>query len=151
MREGKSIPCKVRLRSMEVTPEGKEIRKEDFFGEVSTSEDGTVLSICYEEVIAEGSISTLVIPGKENAVIERSGQMQSRMTFDIRQDSRFLYETPFGGLPLEIHTEKLDLKERIFPGGESESRMDLSMEYDLLQNGISLGHHIVNLTVSYTL
>lgn len=94
-------------------------RQKDEFGTESVTETKAVAEyykkngttyIFYEEV-PEGSNSIIknTIKFKNNVLeLTKKGALNTRMVFDAENDFRMDYQTPFGCLQMDIHTESVN-------------------------------------------
>lgn len=95
---------------------------------MEVTEDG--LRISYEESSLtgmEGTTTTYMICGPQVTLL-RQGSVNSQMVFEEGRQHSSLYETPFGGMVIDIQTSKLrhNLTER---GGVMEIRYSIAVEH----------------------
>lgn len=56
----------------------------------------------------KGTLATISID-KENFILERTGTTNTKMEFEIDKTAISLYNTPYGIMDLQIHTEELEI------------------------------------------
>ena len=108
-----------------IDPDAQELMTE---GTMTLTEDGMVLS--YEETALtgmEGTTTRFQIQGPR-VILTRSGAVNSQMVFEAGRQHTSLYETPFGGLSVDIQTSVLkhNLTER---GGLMEIKYSIAVEH----------------------
>lgn len=54
-------------------------------------------------------VNTIVKASKKNITVTRMGTMNGKLKFDCHEPFKTLYGTPYGELPIEIHTSKSDV------------------------------------------
>ena len=97
-------------------------------GYLSEEENG--LSVSYEETDLtgmEGTTTTFTVRGQQ-AILTRTGTVNSQMVFEEGRQHTSLYETPFGELSVDIQTSVLkhNLTER---GGLMEIKYSIAVEH----------------------
>jgi uncharacterized beta-barrel protein YwiB (DUF1934 family) len=75
------------------------------FGRLQKTENATFLR--YNEEMEVGTVATTIKLSPKGALILRSGAIKMRMNFSERQTLPGTYQTPFGTMQTETHTEKL--------------------------------------------
>ena len=108
-----------------VDPDATELMTE---GTLTATEEGFLLS--YEETALtglEGTTTTFEIRGPQ-VILTRSGKVNSQMVFEEGRQHTSLYETPFGGMSVDIQTSRLrhNLTER---GGLMEVKYSIAIEH----------------------
>lgn len=108
-----------------IEPDGSELMTDAW---LSPTEKG--LDIAYDETELTGmagTTTTFHIEG-DRVILVRSGTTNSQMVFQEGTQHTSLYETPFGGLSMDIQTSYLrhNLTER---GGVMEIRYSVAMEH----------------------
>ena len=94
-----------------------------------TEEDGEV-TFSYEETDLtgmEGTTTAFTVRGQQ-AILTRTGTVNSQMVFEEGRQHTSLYETPFGELSVDIQTSELkhNLSER---GGLMEIKYSIAVEH----------------------
>ena len=91
--------------------------------------------IHYEEVSEDnGDISSNLIKiSTQRIEMIKKGSISTQMSFDLRNDTKALYQTPFGNLNFNIHTVYLKVKERE-EELIAELHYSLSSEEDLISD-----------------
>lgn len=56
----------------------------------------------------KGTVATIVI-FKDNFILERTGTTNTKMEFELDKTAISLYNTPYGIMDLQIHTEELEI------------------------------------------
>lgn len=108
-----------------IEPDATELMTE---GRFSVTAEGYLLS--YEETSLtglEGTTTTFEIKGPQ-VILTRSGKVNSQMVFEEGRQHTSLYETPFGGMTVDIQTSRLrhNLTER---GGLLEIKYSIAIEH----------------------
>ena len=108
-----------------IDPDATELMTE---GSMVLTGDGMVLT--YEEsqlTGMEGTTTTFEVKGPR-VILTRSGTVNSQMVFEEGRQHTSLYETPFGGLSVDIQTSRLrhNLTAR---GGILEIRYTIAVEH----------------------
>lgn len=125
----KAIPVILTVRGEQcfdgVDPDATELMTE---GTLTATEEGFLLS--YEETALtglEGTTTTFEIRGPQ-VILTRSGKVNSQMVFEEGRQHTSLYETPFGGMSVDIQTSRLrhNLTER---GGLMEVKYSIAIEH----------------------
>lgn len=109
MIDGK--PIKLHIRSTQDDGMGAKDTTE-FYTEGSYYEKEGHRCLSYEESEVSGMEGTTTILEivEEEAVLKRSGAINSSMLFRPRYETQTIYATAFGDIDLSILTEKLDIK-----------------------------------------
>ena len=108
-----------------IDPDETELMTE---GTMALTEDGIVLSYEESELTGmEGTTTTFEVKGPR-VTLTRSGAVNSQMVFEEGRQRASLYETPFGGLSVDIQTSELkhNLSER---GGLMEIKYSIAVEH----------------------
>lgn len=73
-------------------------------------EDGMFKAI-YDETELSGmkGTTTTINIFKDNFILERSGTTNTKMEFELDKSAISLYNTPYGVMDLQIHTEELEI------------------------------------------
>ncbi|WP_347548365.1 DUF1934 domain-containing protein [Pseudalkalibacillus hwajinpoensis] len=94
-------------------------------------EKGEVLYLRYEEDLEFGQVSTTVKIDQEQVTVIRRGALSIRQQFSPGQLSETIYKTPFGAMPLQIRTERIEqLVDREKNKGRLTLRYMLYLEED---------------------
>lgn len=56
----------------------------------------------------KGTVATIVV-FKDNFILERTGTTNTKMEFELDKTAISLYNTPYGIMDLQIHTEELEI------------------------------------------
>ena len=88
-----------------------------------------------------GKVSTTIKLSSEGALILRSGAMNMRMTFKKQQTMPGTYQTPYGTMQTEAHTQSLTYS---FQPEIKEGSVQLI--YDLTIHGSLAGTYHLNIT-----
>ncbi|MBN8208660.1 DUF1934 domain-containing protein [Bacillus sp. NTK071] len=100
----------------------------------SIVEKGEALYIRYEEDLEIGKVSTTVKIDKEQVTVIRRGALSMRQQFAPGHVSESLYKTPFGSMPMQIRTERIEqLVDREKNKGRLTLRYLLYLEEDETQ------------------
>lgn len=94
---------------------------------------GSFIYVTYTNKTEDGETKVLIKCNNKSASVIQSGALNSRMVFDLDQDTLSPYATPVGTLNLTIHTCHYHMSLG------NECQLDIS--YDLLNNGILLSHN----------
>ena len=105
-----------------------------------TQEDGGWLLTYAQEEQGLTTLTSLSLSG-EKAVLRRSGAVGSQMVFQEGQAHSSLYETPYGSLPMSLHTQQLRWS-------MDETGGKLSLIYRLDLGGAHMGETRLELTVT---
>lgn len=108
----------------------EETEEMDFItdGEYIFGEDGCVLSYNESEVTGMPGTRTVMSVSSDGIVVDRSGEIWSRMNFKEGLRDAFLYSTPYGTAKLGIDTRKIS-KELSPAGGKIEIDYVVNMEH----------------------
>lgn len=89
--------------------------------------------ISYEEELEEvpQKVKTLLHIGDGSLSMTKRGAVQVKMDFLPGQKTICTYHTPFGNIPMEVHTKQLKIM-------EEEERLRVSAQYHLESAGIRL-------------
>lgn len=89
--------------------------------------------ISYEEELEDvpQKVKTLLHIGDGSLSITKRGAVQVKMEFIPDKKTTCTYHTPFGNIPMEVHTKRLEIV-------EEEDRLLASAQYDLESAGIRL-------------
>jgi uncharacterized beta-barrel protein YwiB (DUF1934 family) len=110
------------------------------FGRLQKTENATFLR--YNEEMEVGNVATTIKLSPKGALILRSGAIKMRMNFSERQILPGTYQTPFGTMQIETHTEKLSY---LSQPNISEGTVDLI--YNLTIQGSLAGTY--HMTITY--
>ncbi|MDP4551512.1 DUF1934 domain-containing protein [Alkalihalobacillus macyae] len=100
----------------------------------SIVEKGEALYIRYEEDLEIGKVSTTVKIDQEQVTVIRRGALSMRQQFAPGQVSESIYKTPFGSMPMQIRTERIEqLVDREKNKGRLTLRYLLYLEEDETQ------------------
>lgn len=79
-------------------------------GKFRVEENGTYKAI-YEETEISGMMgtTTTLLIGNDELVLEREGSTNAKMNFKKGETSISIYDTPYGMLDLQIHTDELEV------------------------------------------
>lgn len=82
--------------------------------------------IKYDEILEEADIkiSNMIKLRKGGVEIIKKGPMSSHMTFVPKQTTQCIYETPYGSIPMEVHTKSINVI-------RTEDRLRIVLEYTL--------------------
>lgn len=69
---------------------------------------GDALYLRYEEDLEIGQVSTTVKIDNQQVTVIRRGALSMRQSFAPGQLSESLYKTPFGSMPMQIRTERIE-------------------------------------------
>lgn len=74
-------------------------------------EDGVFKAIYKETELSgmKGTLTTINI-FEENFILERTGTTNTKMEFELDKTAISLYNTPYGVMDLQIHTEEIEIK-----------------------------------------
>lgn len=92
-----------------------ELDKKDIIEVVTPGEfiavDGMFKAIYKETELSgmKGTITTINI-FEEEFILERTGTTNTKMEFELDKTAISLYNTPYGVMDLQIHTQELDIK-----------------------------------------
>lgn len=124
-----SIPVMLTVRGEQyfdgVDPDATELMTE---GRLSATAEGYRLSYAETALTGlEGTTTTFEIKGPQ-VILTRSGKVNSQMVFEEGRQHTSLYETPFGGMTVDIQTSRLrhNLTER---GGLLEIKYSIAIEH----------------------
>ncbi|WLR61699.1 DUF1934 domain-containing protein [Guptibacillus hwajinpoensis] len=87
---------------------GKEKESTNYSVQGNLVEKGEALYLRYEESLEIGKVSTTVKIDKEQVTVIRRGALSMRQQFAPGQVSESLYKTPFGSMPMQIRTERIE-------------------------------------------
>ena len=73
-------------------------------------------------------VNTVIKASKKDIIVTRTGTMNGKLKFDCNEPFKTLYGTPYGELPIEIHTSK---REVYF----LEKGIKIYIEYEILIQG----------------
>lgn len=108
-------------------------------GRLTQEGDGWLLTYTTQEN-GLATLTTLRLSG-ERATLTRSGAIGSQMVFQQGQTHTSLYETPYGKLPLSLHTQRLEWE---LEQGEGK----IFLIYQLSLGGADMGETRLRLTVT---
>lgn len=106
-------------------PDATELMTE---GTLTPTDAGFLLTYRESELTGlEGTTTTFEIRGRQ-VLLTRSGKVNSQMVFEEGRQHTSLYETPFGGLSVDIRTSSLrhNMTER---GGVLDIRYSIAVEH----------------------
>ena len=110
-------------------------------GTLEQTYDGFVLRYTEGEMLGVGTVNTtLTIIGKTKAIMERSGEMSSRLIIEQGERNNCFYNTPHGSLMIGIFGESVKSSLSIF-GGRVE------MSYTIDSNLQTVSRNTVEITV----
>ena len=93
-------------------------------GEFLITEDGFKAIYEETEISGMGGTTTTLTMLNDKLVLEREGNISAKMDFKKGETSVSLYNTPYGVLDLQIHTEKLNVD-------MNENGGDITAEYSM--------------------
>lgn len=107
---GNGKPIMVHIKSSQTDSMGA-IDKMEFYteGKYYEKKDSRYISYAESEVSGLEGTTTIFRLGKEEAVLMRSGALNSRMTFRVGCETRSEYDTGYGLFDMSILTQKLDI------------------------------------------
>ncbi len=77
-------------------------------GEMSLEEDVIRLSYWETELTGLAGTKTAFCIQKDRVILERSGALQSKMTFKVGKEDQSLYDMGFGALMITVRTESIE-------------------------------------------
>ncbi|WP_241258963.1 DUF1934 domain-containing protein [Ligilactobacillus pobuzihii] len=104
---------------------------------------GRTIYLRFQEKLSgqDAAMVTFKINGNGEVQLTRqAGQMRSRMFFIANRKIEARYQTPYGMLPLETVTPKMNVSLSEYP-----DRGQISIDYGLLSNGQKLGQYKIRL------
>lgn len=104
-------PIKLHIRSSQTDSQGT-VDSTEFYteGKYYQKQDNRYISYEESEVSGMEGTTTILELGREDAVLERSGAICSRMIFRPGCETKSKYATGYGDFELIIQTQKLDIK-----------------------------------------
>lgn len=87
---------------------------------------------------ASSGVNTLIKVSQEEINIVRSGKVSGRLNFKAGQKYRTVYQTPYGGMPIEIHTRTSTV--------QLADEISIYIEYDILIQGEKTSSNIFRLS-----
>lgn len=128
------------LQSLHDRDTGRESLTQRAEGTLRREGTGWLLTYREGEDTGMGSTRTTIQLEEGKATLTRSGEMTSHMVFQPGQPHTSVYETPYGSLPLTLHTLRLE-GELTGQGGK------LFIHYHMELGGGSAGETRMRLTV----
>ena len=91
---------------------------------------GDVEYIRYEECLEEADIkiNNLIKLRRGSMEMIKKGPMNSRMTFAAGQTTSCTYDTPYGSIPMQVHTRRMDII-------RTDDRLRVILQYSLGMDG----------------
>lgn len=102
--------------------------------------------IQYDERLEENGIITknMIKIAPSQVVLSKKFKHSSQMTFDLNEITQSAYHTPYGDLSLDIETTSILVDEQ-------PERIEVSMNYILLNNERPISDNSITITISSTL
>ena len=130
------------IRSVQTLDDGQAASSVETAAKALLRREGEELVLTYEEGTDSGMAgvrSTLRIASGQITLL-REGPWRCRMVFQAGETHEGLYETPYGALPMRLHTRRLRAQ-------LGEAGGELELEYDMELAGQSAGTTQFRLTV----
>ena len=139
MRHAEQIPVKINVKTD--IKQGNETQSYQLttFGRFQQTDTSSFLR--YEEELEVGKVTTTIKLTSQGALILRSGALNMRMTFKKQQTMPGTYQTPYGTMQTEAHTQQLSY---FFQPEIKEGSVNLI--YDLTIQGDFSGTYHLNIT-----
>jgi uncharacterized beta-barrel protein YwiB (DUF1934 family) len=138
-RPADQIPVKINVKTNIIQGEDTETYEFITFGRYQQTDTASFLR--YEEEMEIGKVSTTIKLSSDGALILRSGAMNMRMTFRQQQTMPGTYQTPYGTMQTEAHTQQLSF----FSQPEITEGL-VELIYDLTIQGSLAGTYHLNIT-----
>lgn len=130
----------VTIHSLQLLDGEKETMTQRARGTLRRAGDTWLLTYREGESSGLGDTQTTLEVGPVQAVLTRTGEVASRMVFQPGQSQTSLYQTPYGQIPMTLHT--LSLKSDLGEGGGH-----ITIHYRIQLGGGSAGETRLRLTV----
>ncbi|MFB6466272.1 DUF1934 domain-containing protein [Cytobacillus sp. Hz8] len=139
VKRAEQVPIQIKVKTMIQNEEETQSFELTTFGQYYQKDQSYYLQ--YEEVLEEGTIKTIVKVTEGAALILRTGAIQMRLPFKLKQRLRGSYETPYGTLDTTTYTKQL---EHSLAQENNEGSVDII--YDLAIHGSIAGIYHINIT-----
>ncbi len=102
------MKVRIRIMSTQTGADGQPMRTRNDYEGSCCREGGSFVCVYRESTDGGEEIRTRMEIGQGSLILERRGAFSSRMVFREGEDHAFLYETPFGALPMTLHTDRAE-------------------------------------------
>lgn len=92
----------------------------------------------YDEATENGTIRNNIKISATEVTYTKKDAFQTRMYFALNKTTQINYYTPYGVLPLEAYTSKLNIM-------EATNQIELMLEYTLYDNGAVVSENILQI------
>lgn len=129
------------IRSLQSRDGEKESMTQRVEGHLRREEERYILTYWEGEGSDLGQTRTTLHLESDRAVLTRQGELTAHMVFQEGASHTSLYETPYGKLPMTIHTQRLE-------GKLSEAGGSVYLVYQIQLGGADAGETRLRLTVN---